>query len=321
MNHIFYHAADLDGHCSGSLVRLYLEYLGQPLVLHGIDYGDAFPMDDLQQGDVVWMVDWSLQPVERFAELDAIGVEVVLIDHHKTSLPLAGRYAGKVETSRAACELTAEYLGWVRFQDGMLAGNSFGNQEAWTAVQLLGAYDAWRRDEFWESSVLPYQYGLRTIPTDPATEDGIATWRDILLEPIPGAWSIDEVKYRGEVVLGYQRQADAKKMERAFECPFRGMSALVLVGAKAGSQVFASRWNQSRHDLMMSVSHDGPNGLWSVSLYTEKPGLDLSPIAQQFGGGGHAQACGFHVPHLAALGLGRAEFGDSACEKPAPQVS
>lgn len=321
MNHVFYHSADLDGHCSGALVRLYLEQLRQPFTMHGIDYGDEFPMKDLQQGDVVWMVDWSLQPVERFDDLDARRVEVVLIDHHKTSLPLAGRYAGRVDVSLAACELTAAYLGWVRIIDGVVAGSSFGNHEAWTAVRLLGAYDAWRRDEFWESSVLPYQYGLRTLATDPATEQGIATWNDVLLEPTPGAWTLDEVKYRGEVVLDYQRKADAKKMERAFECEFQGMSALVLVGAKAGSQVFASRWDPSRHDLMVSISHDGQNALWSVSLYTEKPGLDLSPIAQQFGGGGHAQACGFQVKRLSDLGLPRAEFSDSTCESAAPQVS
>ena len=304
-HHVFYHSADLDGHCSGALVRLYMEKSRHQFTMHGIDYGDPFPWDELQSGDVVWMLDWTLQPLTEFDRLDAIGLDfVVIIDPHKTSLPLRGRYGGIIDTARAACELTQVCAGF----------------EPRAAVELLGRYDSWRRGQDWESSVLPYQYGVRTLPTDPATAEGMKTWKDILGPLDYQVYTIPVLQERGRLILDYQRQADAVKMKKAFECRFADLWAIALVGAKCGSNAFASVWNPSRHDCMLSISHDGPNGLWSVSLYTEKPGLDLTPIAKRFGGGGHPQACGFQIPCLSALGIARREFSDSSSEIQSGQV-
>lgn len=303
-HHVFYHSADLDGHCSGALVRIHLERNGKPLAMHGIDYGDPFPWDALQMMDTVWMVDWTLQPLSEFDRLDKIGLyETVVIDHHKTSLPLLGRYSGIIDTSLAACEFTQHYLDYLRRD----------------AVTLLGRYDSWRRGPDWEDTVLPYQYGVRTLPTDPATIEGMATWRDIFGPLDLHRHTIPALQERGRLILDYQRKTDAVNMKRSFECQFAGLSAIAWIGPKCGSQAFSSVWNPSRHDCMMSIGHDGPNGMWSVSMYTEKPGLDLSEVAKRFGGGGHPQACGFQVPNLAALGIARREF-DSDSEKQSGQV-
>jgi len=304
-HHVFYHSADLDGHCSGALVRIHLERIGKPTVMHGIDYGDPFPWGELQMMDTVWMVDWTLQPLAEFDRLDEVGLhEVVVIDHHKTSLPLAGRYSGIIDTGRAACEWTERYLHF----------------DLRPAIELLGRYDSWRKGSDWEDAVLPYQYGVRTLPTDPATTEGMATWRDILGPLDLQRHTVESLRERGRLILDYQRQVDAVRMKQAFECKFADLWAIASIGPKCGSQAFASVWNPSRHDCMASIGHDGPNGLWAVSLYTEKPGLDLTPIAKRFGGGGHPQACGFQVPCLSALGIARREFSDSSGEIQSGQV-
>jgi len=54
----FYHNADLDGQCSGELIRRVLPNCE----LIGINYGDPFPWDSIVPGETVYMADYSLQP-------------------------------------------------------------------------------------------------------------------------------------------------------------------------------------------------------------------------------------------------------------------
>jgi len=56
----FYHGSDLDGYCSGAIVKYrYPECEMQP-----IDYGAQFPMDKIELGETVYMVDFALQPFD-----------------------------------------------------------------------------------------------------------------------------------------------------------------------------------------------------------------------------------------------------------------
>ena len=56
----FFHSVDLDGHCSGAIVKkAYPE-----CEMIGINYGDSFPWGVIGPGEKVVMVDFSLQPFE-----------------------------------------------------------------------------------------------------------------------------------------------------------------------------------------------------------------------------------------------------------------
>ena len=52
-----YHRSDLDGKCSGAIVKRHIP--GTEMI--GIDYGDKIPWKDLE-GAHVYLVDFSLQP-------------------------------------------------------------------------------------------------------------------------------------------------------------------------------------------------------------------------------------------------------------------
>ena len=76
----FYHRADLDGICSGTIVHKAIP----TCELYGFDYADLFPWDKVQGRDVI-MVDVSL-PYADMKRLKLEAKSLVWIDHHKTAL-------------------------------------------------------------------------------------------------------------------------------------------------------------------------------------------------------------------------------------------
>jgi hypothetical protein len=288
MNHVFYHSRDLDGHCSGALMRLSFERWPSDFRMHPADYGDDLSTDGIHSRDWVYFLDFVPQPAVFLDILtDEIGAVVVILDHHKTSAPLADKYYGKIQpdNSLAACELVSDYC----------------FSRVYEFVRLLGIYDTWRKDAAsWDGLVLPFQYGMRSYETDPATEEGMTIWRELfkqaqtgILMPGPTRPTVDSIRQVGEGILRYQAKQDRAKMKGAFEVTFEGLRAIACAGG-GSSLAFQSVWDPARHDLMLSYSNVRGK-YWTVSLYTDKPGLDLSPLAKKWGGGGHAQACGFQV--------------------------
>jgi len=87
VNHVFYHSADLDGHCGGAVVRYHLEKLGEPYAMHPIDYGDDFRAHflDITPKDNVFLVDWSPEPedFEALLRLLVDSTKVIWLDHHE----------------------------------------------------------------------------------------------------------------------------------------------------------------------------------------------------------------------------------------------
>ena len=77
----FYHSTDLDGRCSGALIK----WRHPECELIGIDYGQAFPWHLVDSGECVWMVDFCLQPHEDMIRL-ARKCDLIWINHHKTSI-------------------------------------------------------------------------------------------------------------------------------------------------------------------------------------------------------------------------------------------
>ncbi len=78
---VFYHSADLDGHCSGAIVK----YKFPDIEAIKINYGDKFPWGTIYSGETIYMVDFSLQPFEDMIKLNKLA-NLIWIDHHKTSI-------------------------------------------------------------------------------------------------------------------------------------------------------------------------------------------------------------------------------------------
>ena len=59
------------------------------------------------------------------------------------------------------------------------------------------------------------------------------------------------------------------------------------------SDTLASKFDSSKHDLMIGFAYNGRN--WGISLRSIGDKVDVSQIAKTRGGGGHSQSAGFQV--------------------------
>lgn len=273
----FYHSADLDGYCSGALVKL----KHPDCEMIGINYGNEFPWDRVASDEKVFMVDFSLQPFDQMVRLNALA-ELVWIDHHKTAIEewkAVGRphIKGFREVGKAGCEITWEYL--------------YPDRDMPRAVRLLGRYDVWDHSD---PDTLRFQMGMRLWTWDPRVVN-IKRWEDIIFETDHPAFR--NALYNGDVVLKYQAlQNEMYAQTCAFDTEMDGLRCIAANAQMVNSKLFDTVWDESRHDAMLTFGWR--NGRWTVSLYTSKEGVDVGVVAKARGGGGHAGAAGFQCDEL-----------------------
>jgi oligoribonuclease NrnB/cAMP/cGMP phosphodiesterase (DHH superfamily) len=270
----FYHSADLDGHCSGAIVRK--AYPQAELI--GINYDDDFPWEKLNKNELVFMVDFSLEP---FSDMERLNDSCLLmwVDHHKTSIEDAhkngflAKRGQSLEVGRAACELVWDWL--------------FPNKRNET-VRLLGRYDVWDLQQ----NTLELQNGLRLNDTLPTNDE---LWNNLLSEH----WSsklTEAIKY-GEVLLKKQKM-DNKSYAKAcsFDTEIDGLKVIALNRGFTNSKIFDSVYDPEKHDAMMTFIWR--KGQWTVTLYSDKEDVDGSIVCKARGGGGHKGAAGFQCKEL-----------------------
>lgn len=275
-----YHSRDLDGMCSGAIVKK--RYPDCKLI--GYDYGKPFPWDEIISGLVI-MVDVSL-PMDDMARLSMKCGNLIWIDHHASAIkeltefnwPMAvlNSMTAVVEDGISACEGAWKYL--------------FPDLDMPMTVSWLGQYDTWRNSDLtnWNEVILPFQYGMRLGVTnaDNFPQEMLESESDI------ASALVNKVFIRGDTILSYQKEQNAITMRGSFVINFKGLRALCCNGGGFNSQAFESVWNEELHDLMMPFKYDGKK--WTFSMYTTKD-IDLSMLAKEMGGGGHKKACGFQV--------------------------
>jgi uncharacterized protein len=287
----FYHSADLDGHCSGAIVR----HVDPSTELYAINYGQDFPWGNIYSTDTVVMVDFALQPFSDMVRL-ARKCNLIWIDHHQTAIDEYDKSGLKLPGLRrigiGACQLTWEY-----FQN-MLVGNHIPK-----AVELLAEYDVWNHSN---PMTLPFQYGMRLKDTWP--DKSMDLWKSLF---IGGQDVCEPIATAGSTILEYEQQTNAKFCKSyAFSTAIPAypgtfddvppmLKAICINKGFTNSKVFDSVWNPNEYDLMITFCRlPLPKRQWTVSLYSDKPDVDCGQIAKNFGGGGHKGAAGFQCKEL-----------------------
>lgn len=271
----FYHSADLDGHCSGAIVK----YKYPECELIGINYGDPFPWHTLKdEFGSIFLVDFSLQPFEKMVKLQRlVGHRLIWIDHHISAMKDHRMWIddhqaflfidGMRSVGQAGCELTWEYM--------------FPYEPVPPLVELLGRYDVWDHSD---PRTLPLQYGLRIYETRP--EDSMDSWSEWFK-----AFPFHILK-EGETILRYIQQDNKKYCSAcSFDIDFDGLRCIAVNRALTNSQVFDSVWDSEKYDAMLTFAWLKRS--WRVSLYSDREDIDVSQIAKAHGGGGHKGAAGF----------------------------
>lgn len=293
MTKCYYHIADLDGHCSGAVVK----HFEPEAELIGFNYGYDFPWDNIDSSDVVYMVDVSLPMDDMVMLAKALhqgGGQLIWIDHHigvirqfhELDPGVQAIFGGKLDDSKAACELCWEF---------------FSAEPIPVGVQMLGIYDSWRFAPGAEEKMIKrFQYGMRLNP-ETRPEKAMPLWQSILLN---GEESeiLQQAMQAGGVIYSYQQTQNEKTCRScAFETllahayddhALEPLRCIAVNSSLMNSDVYKSVYDPEKHDAMLCFYRSN-RGFWRISIYSDKDEVDCSEYAKSYGGGGHKGAAGF----------------------------
>jgi oligoribonuclease NrnB/cAMP/cGMP phosphodiesterase (DHH superfamily) len=264
----FYHSSDLDGRCSAAIVKR----KHPDVELIPINYGQDFPWEDITKGEIVYMVDFSLQPFSEMLKLMDV-VDLIWIDHHKTAIEESEKCGkkckGVLKSGIGACLLVWNSL--------------FPNDPAPEVVHLLAEYDVWNHSN---KKCLPLQYGLRNTDNWPYN----IIWQHVL-----DGEMLPELIKDGSTILRYEeKQNSIKSKSMCFETELDGLNVIAANQGLANSKFFDAMWDSQKYDAMLLFNWR--KGQWNVSLYSDS--VDVGKVAKNRGGGGHAGAAGFQCADL-----------------------
>ena len=98
----------------------------------------------------------------------------------------------------------------------------------------------------------------------------------------------------GKSIMEYERKMDESKTNSyAFEREVYGLRALCINTNFMSSETMMTKFDSSKHDIMIGFAYNGNN--WGVSLRSVGDKVDVSQIAKERGGGGHKNASGFQA--------------------------
>lgn len=283
----FYHNADLDGHCSGALIKM--TYPDCEMI--GIDYGDIFPWDKIEKNEKVYMVDFSLESFEDMVKL-AKRCDLCWIDHHISKIRDAKNHPlFDTETKHLLVDgIGACHLVWNKF---------YAQQYHPTAifVKLLSEYDVWILSD---PRTLPFQYGMKIYDTNPNNQD---FWIELF-----DVERVNQIIDEGNLILKYQDQKNKKYIDScACEVEFMNYKC-IAVNKISNSKIFEYIHNIEEYDIM--ITFVWASDKWKVTLYTNKDDIDVSIIAKSMGGGGHKKAAGFICTELPFSLVGKESIED-----------
>jgi oligoribonuclease NrnB/cAMP/cGMP phosphodiesterase (DHH superfamily) len=268
MSIICLHHNDADGRASAAIVR---RALGRDVLLVEIDFGEPVPWEKIDRAQRVIMVDFSLPPddMQRLAD----STELIWVDHHISALEamagIADDWPGLRDISEAGCVLT-----WKYFFPGLPVPR---------AIILIGDRDIWR----WaEAETGSFDEGLHQRDTRPENDD---LWQPLLEDDHQ---LLQELIQEGEI-LRRARLLDVRRYVRkyGFELSFEGYRTLAVNARSSGEMGAYIRQQGYQVAYCYMDVWQNDRLMTTVTLYSEQ--VDVSKLAQKFGGGGHRGAAGF----------------------------
>jgi len=273
------HHIDPDGYCAAGIVRYHTD--SSPLSeTVGMNFGYKIPWNKIKRARKVYMVDFSLPPHEMAKIRDMVGYEnFIWIDHHKTvieDIEKSGqRLKGLREIGKSGCELTWEWF------------NGSVNPMP-KSIKMIGRYDVWDIEysdaRIRKEDLFPLVTGVKFHDPD---GDSDSFWFKLF----ESEEYCDQVINEGRICYEYQKVMFAKHCNsHSFDMEWEGHRFLVVNALNCNSQMFESKWDVNKYDAMLAYGYTNKN--YSVSMYTDKEGIDVGALAHKYGGGGHVGAAG-----------------------------
>lgn len=273
-----FHHDDLDGIASAAIVAR--AHPGAELV--SVGYEGKFPWDSLKGREIVYMVDFALQPfaemIKLKQQLEGQGARFVWIDHHQTALDSAKdiefQADGLCQVGKAGCELTWGFLN--------------PKQKMPEVVKFAGRFDVWDHSD---SRTLPIHYAMEA---NKEANDPNSTWWKRQLNGKDT--DISGMVTDGKAIEQWLTEFNKRHMERAsFDINFEGLRCVAAPTTLPGSMQFDSVKKGKDAAIAFRPLSDGK---WTVSMYSLKAGVNVGEVCASQGGGGHPGAAGFQCDEL-----------------------
>ena len=258
----FYHSNCTDGAAAAAVVkRKYPQ-----AKFYAMNHGD--PIEAEVKGKTVFIVDFSFNP-KVLQKLKEEAAEVRWYDHHKTALPIRDQIGwGDLDLSESGASLT-----WKR---------EFPKEALPKILAYVKDKDLWE----WK---LP---DSRAISMDLRNTPGI-------LDPEGPSWPrlidrLDDSEFRkmverGEYALQSQRLNILSGIQNGFELDFHSHRGFAVNWSMEASDIGEYIYQEMGYEVAILFYYTGK--VWSFSL--RSPKVDVSALAQKYGGGGHPGAAGF----------------------------
>ena len=274
-----FHHNDLDGRGAAAVVYrwwiLHWRDTNGKITFKEIDYAMSPDFSKVEFGEQVVIVDFSFKPAVMDQLLKRTR-DVIWIDHHETAKDYSYDKMIKglrdfVSKSRSGCELAWDYY----FPDDLPP----------VTIKLIGDYDKFslkytHSKEFYE--------GLKTRDNGPQAE----IWNTLL--STNDVEAVTDITKAGMLCIKYRDSYCAERMKASgYDVIFEGLKCRALNVYGFGSDAFKS---VKGYDVFIAYISDGIK--YTVSLYTDKPGINCGTICKKYGGGGHEQSAGFICTEL-----------------------
>lgn len=277
----FYHT-DADGICSGYIVRYFQEHLEEEQQYIPINYGMKFPLESIQAEELVYIVDYSIEPSEMEELMKITKGNVVWIDHHKTAIEKYKTYKDYIPGLRydgiAGCMLT-----WFYFNKAFPPCDS-EVENAPQFVQLIADYDVWTFKHGEQTRYFQLAFNAENYTPE-------SKKMDFLMEDDADGSLLNRMILDGKAMLKYRDGWSKTYCETlGFETEFEGHKAFAMNLGMCGRDNFKGV-SGKEYDLLIGFVFDGEK--WRYSLRSKN--IDVSEIAKKYGGGGHRGAAGFEA--------------------------
>lgn len=284
---IFYHN-DLDGKCAAFWVMCSTDTQDERIDLYEINYGMNFPIEDIEENEEVYIVDYSIMPTEM-EELLKITKNVTWIDHHISAIKRYEDFQYAIRGIRydgiAGCMLAYCYLNHMT-DLGKGEIKPFNKEMITYApyfTKLIADYDMFTFE--YGDNTRKFQIGFNALHKGNPNDE---IWSDLLIDDRKRL-VLHNILESGTTMLKYRDSlAESYCDNVGYSMEFEGYKCFVINVPMAGSDWFKSV-NADDYDILISFSYNGYE--WNYSLRSEK--IDVSQVAMKYGGGGHKDAAGF----------------------------
>lgn len=272
-----FHHDDADGRSSGAIVAMHEDNY-DPANFFEVDYIQKLPIDKIGKDEKVYFVDYSfsVNTADVLRDILKITKNVIWIDHHNSSLKMIGKYPefksikGIIREGISGAALTYMYL----------YGESYDNIPLF--LKYVSDFDCWHLTM---PNIMEFKYGFECYDYSALSDFWVR-----LMEHDSGTSNdfLDKIIEKGKIAKQYCENIYRSVRDKgAYEAKVEGYRACII-NRDGFSDLFGEKMKE--YDICIRWNYTGKK--YSYSIYSSNPKIDVSKIAEKYGGGGHKGAAG-----------------------------